>query len=499
MLESIDVVVASEAETLVLADDLAAMVAAGDVIALHGDLGAGKSALARAVIRALCDAPDLEVPSPTFTLLQSYEGPRFPVAHFDLYRLADPDELVEIGFEEALADGVTLIEWPGRAGDRLPENRLDVTIEMTGTPEGRRFRFASASPAWLARVGQTLAVRHLLAEAGLKDFHRGFLQGDASTRSFERARGEERSAIVMQWPPFGPRPPLADGLSYEELVHQTDSLVAFAAIADTLRRRGLRSPAILAADYDRRLFVLEDLGREGIVIDDRPVAERYLAAVRYLADRAAEVWPAEAVTDDGRRWPMPHYDRRALLTEVSLFADWYLPYVTHAPVSAGARSEWLSLWNDLLARFDDDRSVWVFKDYHSPNILWQDGAADPIGLIDFQDALLGPAAYDVASILTDARVDIEDGLADHLFEAYVERRLARDARFDRDDFEARVVILGAQRNAKILGRFVQYAVRTGRSGHLRFLPRVRRNLEKALAHPVLAGVKLWYERLGAAE
>ena len=96
-----EVVVASEDETRRLAADLAAIVAPGDVLALHGDLGVGKSALARALIRALAEAPDLEVPSPTFTLVQTY-ATRIPVAHFDLYRLGDPDELREIGFEDAL-------------------------------------------------------------------------------------------------------------------------------------------------------------------------------------------------------------------------------------------------------------------------------------------------------------------------------------------------------------------------------------------------------------
>ena len=489
-----EVVVASEDETRRLAADLAAIVAPGDVLALHGDLGVGKSALARALIRALAEAPDLEVPSPTFTLVQTY-ATRIPVAHFDLYRLGDPDELREIGFEDALAEAVTLIEWPGRAGAELPADRLDITIDLGRTAEARTFRLAGDA-RWLARLDTTFAVRGLLAGIGMAAADRHHLQGDASTRSFERAVAEDRSAIVMKWPPFPPRPPLADGLTYEALVHQTDSLTAFVAIADTLRRQGLTAPRRLAADDARRLLLLTDLGGELIVADGAPIAGRYLTAARYLADLAALTWPPVATADDGARWPMPVYDRRALLTEVSLFADWYVPDVAGRPLAPEARRQWLALWDDLLARFDDDRSVWVFKDYHSPNILWQAGAADPIGLIDFQDALVGPAAYDVASLLTDARVDISDDLAAALLAAYCDRRRAADPAFDAEDFATGVVILGAQRNAKILGRFVEYATRSGRKAHLRFLPRVRRNFEKALGHPVLAGLKLWYERLG---
>ena len=131
--------VADEAGTLRLADDIAAIARPGDVIALHGDLGMGKSAFARAVVRRLAGDPNLEVPSPTFTLLQSYETARFPVHHFDLYRLANPDELIEIGFSEAVGEGLSLIEWPDRAGDELPVERLDLVISEGDGLNGRHF------------------------------------------------------------------------------------------------------------------------------------------------------------------------------------------------------------------------------------------------------------------------------------------------------------------------------------------------------------------------
>lgn len=492
----IAVAVADEAGTRRLAADIAAIVRPGDVIALHGNLGAGKSAFARALIRALAAEPELEVPSPTFTLVQTYETPALAVAHFDLYRLGDADELIELGFEEALAAGLTLIEWPERAGDGLPADRLDVTIAQGEGAEGRHFAFHSADAGWLRRIDATLAVRGLLAGAGLGGASRRRLKGDASTRSFERAGEAGRTAIVMAWPPFGPQPVLADGLSYEALVHQTDSLDAFIAIAGMLRQNGFRAPRLLAADRERRLALLEDLGEETIVADDRPVPERYLAAARRLADIAATPWPAVAVGEDGTRWPLPGYDRRALITEVSLFSDWYVPSVTGRPLASDARAAFLALWNRLLAGLEEAPATLVLKDYHSPNILWQAGADDPIGLIDFQDALLGPAAYDLASLVTDARVDIGDDLAAAMIDAYCTRRHAADPGFARKGFEAEVVLLGAQRNAKILGRFVEYAERSGRRAHLAFLPRVRRNLEKALMHPVLAGLKLWYERHG---
>ena len=115
----LELVLADDAATARLGEDLAAAARPGDVFALSGDLGAGKTTLARGFIRAMADAPDLDVPSPTFTIVQSYPA-RIPVHHFDLYRLTDPGELDELGLDEAVADGIALIEWPERAGAGLP-------------------------------------------------------------------------------------------------------------------------------------------------------------------------------------------------------------------------------------------------------------------------------------------------------------------------------------------------------------------------------------------
>ncbi|MEL6567293.1 MAG: tRNA (adenosine(37)-N6)-threonylcarbamoyltransferase complex ATPase subunit type 1 TsaE [Pseudomonadota bacterium] len=122
------------AATQTLAERLAPHLKAGHVIALKGDLGAGKTTFSRALVSALLGAPT-EVPSPTFTLVQTYEGPNFPIYHFDLYRLEDPAELDELGWDDTL-DGLSLIEWPGKAGARLPVWRMTISIEIVG--EGRR-------------------------------------------------------------------------------------------------------------------------------------------------------------------------------------------------------------------------------------------------------------------------------------------------------------------------------------------------------------------------
>lgn len=138
-----------EAATVALAGRLAPLLRAGDVVTLRGDLGAGKTALARAIIRHLAGDPAEEVPSPTFTLVQTYEHLSPPVWHFDLYRLTDPGEVVELGWEEARA-ACALVEWPERLGPLLPRDRLEVEMTLDG-PEARRV-VLTGHGSWAARL-----------------------------------------------------------------------------------------------------------------------------------------------------------------------------------------------------------------------------------------------------------------------------------------------------------------------------------------------------------
>ncbi len=128
----------TEAGTIRAAQDLAKILQGPDLLCLHGNLGAGKTVFARALIRMLTGNPALDVPSPTFTLLQTYDTPRGPLSHYDLYRLSSPEDIYELGWEESLAAGITIVEWPNRLGPQMPVRRLDIHLtNAENNPDAR--------------------------------------------------------------------------------------------------------------------------------------------------------------------------------------------------------------------------------------------------------------------------------------------------------------------------------------------------------------------------
>src|SRR5579872_4272067 len=198
---------ANETATAELMADLALLIGAGDVITLSGDLGAGKTAAARALIRYLAADDTLEVPSPTFTLAQSYELPSFPLVHADLYRINDASELEEIGLSP-LPDGVVaLIEWPERAPEALPGDRIDIALShRPALGSTARAAVITGYGKAAAQVERLQTLRQFLERAGFIDAKRQRMAGDASTRSYARLFRGEASVILMNSPrrPDGP-------------------------------------------------------------------------------------------------------------------------------------------------------------------------------------------------------------------------------------------------------------------------------------------------------
>jgi tRNA threonylcarbamoyl adenosine modification protein YjeE len=484
-----------EKDTIRLGEDLALALKPGDCLALIGDLGAGKSTLARAFIRAMADEPDLEVPSPTFTIIQTYDA-RIPVAHLDLYRLSDVSELDELGIDEMLEDSICLIEWPDIAAEILPPEQT-VTLTLTHSGEGRLASIEA--PAKLkARLERVFAIRAFLAKTGRGDAVRRFLSGDASTRAYETISTGGPNLILMDW-----RRPMrgaivADGKTYAEIAHLAQDARSFVAIGNYLRNSGFCAPEILAADTDQGILLLENLGQEGVLAPDgTPIEDRYLQSVACLAALHQTPRPDLLPVGDGSAYEVPLFDRQAMKIEVSLLAEWYLPHKRGKPLTDSEKSDYYALWDRLVDQLADCETGLVLRDFHSPNLIWQpqNNGIRQVGLIDFQDAMIGPTAYDVASIVQDARVTIEPGLQARLLSHYIESR-RNTASFDEAAFLKAFAIMSAQRNCKLAGIWVRLLERDRKPGYMKHMPRTFRYLSAALSHPELAPLRDWCLRMG---
>jgi N-acetylmuramate 1-kinase len=286
------------------------------------------------------------------------------------------------------------------------------------------------------------------------------LAGDASFRRYFRVIDGARRAVLMDAPPphEDPRP--------------------FIAIAEHLVGQGFAAPAILARDLEQGLVLIEDFGdlRVKEHLDDVPADELgvYRRAVELLADLHRT--PAA---------DLPPYDRAVYQREAGLLTEWYCPAIG-LPVDAEA---YVRAWDAVLPIVEQSASpaVTVLRDYHAENIMLIDRPeVRGLGLLDFQDALAGHPSYDLVSLLQDARRDVPPEVEAAMIVHY--KSIANPPA----DFDAAYAVLGAQRNAKIIGIFTRLWKRDGKPRYLSFLPRMWDLLERDLAHPALAPVAQWF-------
>ena len=479
----------------ILASEAALSLKIGDVVTLSGPLGAGKTTFARALITHLGD--EGEVPSPTFALTQRYETPRLDLCHCDFYRL-QPPELEELGLDDVLDEACLLIEWPERASDWLPADRLDIALAETSDPNTRHVTLTGHG-AWGPRLDRLHALSDFVDETSFAGAKTEYLQGDASARSYARLILPDRTAILMNSPRQPDGPPIRDGKPYSELVHLAEDVTPFVAVADALRTRGLSAPVIHAFDLDQGFIVLEDFGSQVFGAEvARGVKQDGLwgSAVDVLSALATKP-PTDTLPIKGHApYPLPSFDADAMLMEASLIIDWLWPALHSQETPDALREEFSALWRPLLEQAAHADLGWVLRDYHSPNLMWlpEQTGVRQVGLLDFQDALKGPLAYDLVSLLQDARLDVPEALEREQLDRYCAARSTQSEAFSSDYFRTLYATLGAQRNSKILGIFARLAKRDGKRGYLAHIPRVARYLERDLAHPSLNELRRFYER-----
>ncbi|MBU2586636.1 MAG: phosphotransferase [Alphaproteobacteria bacterium] len=301
-----------------------------------------------------------------------------------------------------------------------------------------------------------------VADAGWGGADIAPLPGDASFRRYFRLVRSGESAMLMHAPPPHEDP------------------APFLHVAHWLNQNGMRAPAILAEDAANGWVLTEDFGndrmRDWLDLNPADEAAAYAAAVDALV--ALHRLPAG---------PFPAYDMATYAREAALLTEWYCPAQGLDVDAASYAAAWEEALAPLLER--QHPGVTVLRDYHAENIMLLGGQAGaPQGLIDFQDALVGHPAYDLVSLLQDARRDVPDVLEGAMLAQY-----CAGAGISDDDFLADYARLGAQRNAKIVGIFTRLDRRDGKPRYLAMIPRVWAAMERDLAHPALAPVARWFD------
>ncbi|MBM3621231.1 MAG: aminoglycoside phosphotransferase [Alphaproteobacteria bacterium] len=316
------------------------------------------------------------------------------------------------------------------------------------------------------------ARRAFVVASGWGDARESLLAGDASFRTYYRLTRGDRTAVVMDAPP------------------PQEDVRPFVRLARHLRALGLSAPEILAVDETEGFLLEEDLG-------DSTYARWFNAGHAARDERAMYALATDVLVHlaaQGSAAILPglaRYDGEPLIDAAMLLPEWYLPQVAGRPASEAELDSYRAAWRQSLRALPSSPTTLVLRDYHQDNLLWlrERPGVRACGLLDFQDATTGHPAYDLMSLVEDARRDI----ADDLRAAMIEHYLARAGVADHQGFMAAFAILGAQRHARVVGLFVRLLRRDGKPTYLPHLPRVWHLLERSLKHEALAPLRHWID------
>lgn len=483
-----------EAATTALGERLSLWVRPGMLVLLAGDLGAGKSTLARAFIRALMKPGDVQdIPSPTFSLIQTYDDTRVPVFHADLYRLKEANEVEELGLDGLMSSHAGLIEWPERMGQEISASVLKIALTGRGPS---RTAHLQATGDWTTALERDEKLRTFLATTVHAKSSRVFFEGDASSRRYEKlvAAGGE-TCLLMDMPQRPDGPIVKHGKPYSQIAHLAENITAVVAINHHLVSQGYSAPKVSAFDLTTGFGLIEPLGDKvygRMMLAGEDMREPLETAAAVLADMVDRPWPRTPEAAPGMVHELHNYDEDAQLIEVDLLPSWFIPYARRVEATEEQKQEFAAIWSALLPLGRSATPVWNIRDYHSPNLLWipEREGLKRVGIIDSQDAVMGHPAYDLVSMAQDARVDISPEMENHIITHYLNLR-AQKGGFNRDDFLTAYAILGAQRATKILGIFARLNTRDGKPAYLKHMPRVSRYLARNLAHPALKPLQNW--------
>lgn len=350
------------------------------------------------------------------------------------------------------------------------------------------------------------AIEKFLKSAGWGAAKHAPLPGDASTRRYIRLHMGDKSAMLMDQPqgaetPAAPADATAEerrALGYNAIARLAGADCGrFVAASNYLRGLGLSAPEVYASDLKQGLAVIEDLGNDlyaDVLSGATGTEERnlYAGAADVLAKLHASDAPQLLPPDK----PLFAYDETALIAEIDLLTDWFLPVALGRQANEAEIAEHRALWRRALADARKASPVFVHRDYHAQNLLWLGGreGSARVGLIDFQDAVAGTRAYDLVSLIEDARRDVAPAIAESTTRHYLDAMKRQGTPLDEEAFRGQMAVMATQRNAKIAGIFARLFKRDSKPRYLGYLPRVWGYLNRDLEHPSMAALKKFYDK-----
>ncbi len=307
-------------------------------------------------------------------------------------------------------------------------------------------------------------IKKFLDATSWKTASRDPLAGDASSRRYERLTLEGQTAILMIDP-------------------SVETVGRFLSVTQLLTKRGYSVPAILAAEPNNGLLLLEDFGNNlfvDLIRQGSDEEDLYTLAVDFLIDLRNKALPTG----------LPYFSPSYVLDQNSMFLDWYIPDQRGRPVQNNARLFYQQIWRELLKLMKGVPEIMLLRDFHAENILYLENrnGVQALGLLDYQDAMTGPAAYDLVSLLQDARREVPITLEQKMIQYYLTQ-----TGIEESGFRQSYAIMGAHRALRIMGIFTRLAERDGKTRYLDYMPRMKAHLIRNLAHPALIALKHWLE------
>ena len=448
----------TEQETQELAAKIANFAVCGDIIKLNGTLGTGKSTFARSFIQTLAGS-EITVPSPTFTIVQTYDKTRLPVAHVDAYRLESAADLETLDLYDYFDHGVTLIEWPENIEGALPKPPVPeklimeteiadiLNIHLEESANDTRKVTITASGSWKLRLGviapetsrpqnEEGRLKFLTENCGYKNPTVTNLTGDCSFRTYYKVEEDGNKAIRV----------LMDAPAPMENVE------LFANMAKHFNFCNVHTPAIINIDTKNGYILLEYFG-------SKPFSKGFANKENMLPwlERTVDMLIHTAKQPAVKTWS---YNKSHMLKEAFRYTDWYLPYITGHATSLADRATYQNIWNrlyDKIAKVPFTLSHWDFHIYNLMMLTDEVGEGfENIGVIDFQDAKLAPVTMDMACLLND-RCPITNDEKQALIS-----RMVNELNINEGDFIVSFRLLTLQRMLKIVGMLLRLKLRDNR-------------------------------------